>query len=223
MAAVLSLPAELRQRIWRYLFQGVTAIHKPQDSDIADYSKERSLGSIFVVSRLISGEARAIFLEEARINIDNLFGSFRGEWSCPFIKPNLIRHAYWDFDDLVVDCSGALLEQLTNLKSLDFFGGSLGYHFHIDSVRDNRLNEGAVDFILSRPENMLPHYGIQAKMMKTLLEHQSVANKVLTVVCLFGILGTKPTHDYALDTGIQMVCRFSTLWITALTSCSLAT
>ena len=122
MSALLLLPTELWQRIWRLHFRGMNICYGfRSEYDGDNFRNDSSPVRIFLVSRQIYAESRKGFFHESRINLEGLINPAYGLWSLQIVDSHMIQHA--NIKTLFYKEDGVPTHAMPNLKSLCYNHG----------------------------------------------------------------------------------------------------
>lgn len=176
MATLLSLPAELRQRVWRHHFRGLIVCYEYRTTyERINFSDTDSIVRLFLVSRQVYREAEPAFYQEVLIDISNLFNAAYSTWSCPVTDPTRIQNARMKWDDWDAPDVSRILHRLTNMRSLTYTSTDTAYSFQLN-VREPRhdlFGQEEIGQILKSPLKMIlgEAYGETPAVKKRLVEY----------------------------------------------------
>jgi hypothetical protein len=172
MACTIDLLAEIRLRIYHYVFAGEELVYMPyarnMKLDINETITYAPCTSLLLTSRQTYQESYPIFLENIRINGTHIIDHYYAAFKIPTVTLTMVRHLYlnahslgFQLDDRTVEepVSYPSLERfigrMPNLKSLSYWCDAGEYGF---KNATGWIDKEDVRYIRTRPHRMLGWY-----------------------------------------------------------------
>ena len=158
MATFMSLPAEIRCRIYKYHFSGHRVSYQHREENAADEIinwENRSCVALFLACKQVFLESRPVFWQETVINLGHLISTAYSTFCCPVTDPKLIVHAFISTNEIILDDLSRIIGALTNLRSLSLRDGESAYDFNVAAPKGKVATKEGEDFTMEFPGRMI--------------------------------------------------------------------
>jgi hypothetical protein len=162
----IQLPAELRIRIYRYIFIGKRLRYHDYLENRDSTTERSTCTSILFVSKTTYAESRPALLDTIQVDATESMDTYYPTLASLVLKPDMIKHLYLNTSTLVdrVDGSGSpavamrcierCIEKMEHLQTLTYFVES-AYAMESNLIDSDKLKDKGIRFIQNYPHRMV--------------------------------------------------------------------